>query len=146
VLTAQAALAIALKCLPPAVAPVMVGIAQHESGLDPSAVHHNANGTTDWGLAQVNSSNFSWTGLTPNTALDPCANLRAGAMVLFAKYNGNPPAAVKIAYANDVMRRLQPAPGAPPIQAILSTPDPPPEPDDGFVVAKPVSQQTLILP
>jgi Transglycosylase SLT domain len=106
-LSVQAALAIALKCVPPAVAPVMVGIAQHESGLDPAAVHHNANGTTDWGLVQVNSSNFAWTGLTPSTALDPCANLRAGAMVLFAKYNGNPPAAAKIAYANDVMRRLR---------------------------------------
>lgn len=67
-LSVQAALAIALKCLPPAVAPIMVGIAQHESGLDPAAVHHNANGTDDVGIVQVNSSNFGWTGLTWQSA------------------------------------------------------------------------------
>jgi hypothetical protein len=145
-LTVQAALAIALKCVPPAVAPVMVGIAQHESGLDPAVVHHNANGTYDVGIAQVNTSNFGWTGLTWQTALDPCANFRAGAKVLFAKYNGNPPDAVKAAYADDVLKRLQPASDASPIQAMPATPDPPPEPDDEPVVAKPVSQQTLILP
>jgi hypothetical protein len=105
-LSLQAALVIALKCVPPAVAPVMVAIAQHESGLDPAVVHHNAKGTDDVGIAQVNTSNFAWTGLTWQTALDPCANFRTGAMVLFAKYNGNPPAMVKTAYADAV---LQPA-------------------------------------
>jgi hypothetical protein len=106
-LSVNAALAIAMKCLPPAVAPIMVGIAQHESGLDPAAVHHNANGTDDVGIAQVNTANFAWTGLTWQTALQPCASFRAGAMVLFARYNGNPPAPVKTAYANDVMNRLR---------------------------------------
>jgi hypothetical protein len=122
-LSIQAALAIALKCLPPAVAPVMVGIAQHESGLDPAAVRHNPNGTADVGIAQVNTSNFGWTGLTWQTALEPCANFRAGAMVLFAKYNGNPPDAVKAAYANDVLQRLQ-APAAAPASPPCPAPDP----------------------
>jgi len=101
-MTVAAALAIANACLPPSVAPIMVGIAQHESGLDPNIVHRNANGTIDVGLAQVNSANFGWLGLTPQTALDPCRNLAAGAAVLFAKYNGDPPGAAKAAYAAGV--------------------------------------------
>jgi type IV secretion system protein VirB1 len=36
----------------------------------------------DAGLAQVNSSNFSRLGLTPENLFDPCTNLRAGAVVL----------------------------------------------------------------
>jgi hypothetical protein len=132
ILTPAAALAIAMQCLPPAVAPVMVGIAQHESGLDPAAVHHNANGTDDVGIAQVNTSNFGWTGLTWQTALQPCASFRAGAMVVFSKYNGNPPDAAKAAYADAVLQRLQSASGNPP--AIPPSPsqdaidDPPGEP------------------
>ncbi len=74
----------------------MVGISQQESGLDPAAVHRNPNGTIDVGLAQVNSANFGWLGLTMQTAMDPCRNLAAGARVLLAKYNGNPPATIKL--------------------------------------------------
>jgi hypothetical protein len=48
------ALISANHCVPPAVAPLMVGIARHESGLDPAAVHRNANGTIDVGIAQIN--------------------------------------------------------------------------------------------
>ena len=123
-LTPAAAMALALRCVPPAVAPIMVGIAQHESGLDPIAIHHNANGTVDVGLAQVNSANFVWLGLTLQTALDPCRNLAAGARVLLAKYNGNPPDIVKAAYATAVTARIRDlgnAPSAPP----SSPPDPP---------------------
>ena len=61
------------------------------------------------GLSQVNDVNLGWTGLSPQTALDPCANFRAGAKVLFAKYNGNPPDAVKAAYAQRVISAI-PAP------------------------------------
>jgi hypothetical protein len=85
----------------------MVGIAQHESGLDPTAVHRNTNGTVDVGLAQVNSANFGWLGLTMQTALDPCRNLAAGAQVLLVKYNGNPPDAGKVAYATSVTARIR---------------------------------------
>ena len=93
-------------CVPPSLAPVMVGIAQHESGLDPVAIHRNANGTLDVGIAQINSSNFGWLGLTLETALDPCRNIAAGARVLFAKYNGTPPDTIKAAYANGVLTSI----------------------------------------
>jgi hypothetical protein len=79
----------------------------HENpALDPAAMHHNPNGTTDVGLAQVNTVNFNWTGLTMQTAMEPCQNLRAGMMVFFAKYNGNPPDEIKRAYAEGAMKRI----------------------------------------
>jgi len=106
VLTISAALALANACVGPTLAPVMVGIAQHESGLDPAAINHNRNGSTDYGIAQVNSANFGWLGLNAQTAMDPCQNLRAGARVLLAKYNGNPPDADKITYAAAVMAAI----------------------------------------
>jgi hypothetical protein len=105
-LTLAAALSIANACVGPALAPVMVGIAQHESNLNPIAQHLNLNGSWDIGIAQVNTSNFGWTGLTMATALDPCANFQAGAKVLFAKYNGSPPDGVKAAYAADVIAKI----------------------------------------
>lgn len=107
-LTVQAALAIALTCptLPASLAPIMVGIAQHESGLDTTIIHHNDNGTVDVGLAQVNSSNFGWLGMTMQTAMDPCKNLAAGARVLFARYNGNPPDSLKATYTAGIMANL----------------------------------------
>lgn len=112
VLTVPAALAIALTCptLPPSLGPIMVGISQHESGLDTNAMHRNSNGTVDVGLAQVNSANFLWLGLTMQTAMDPCMNLAAGARVLFAKYNGNPPDSVKAVYSAGIMARLSRVP------------------------------------
>lgn len=106
-MTLEAVLAIALTCptLPPSLAPIMAGIAMHESGGDPNAVHYNPhNLTTDYGLAQVNTVNLGWTNLT--NPFDPCANLTAGAKVLFAKYNGNPPDSIKAIYAAGVMTRL----------------------------------------
>lgn len=111
-MTLEALLAIALTCqpLPASLAPIMVGIAQHESGLDPTAIHHNTNGTVDVGLAQVNSANFGWLGLTMQTALDPCTNLAAGARVLFARYNGNPPDSVKAVYSAGIMANLAHSP------------------------------------
>jgi soluble lytic murein transglycosylase-like protein len=106
VLTPAAAMALALQCVPPSVAPVMVAIAEHESGLNPVAIHRNANGTVDIGLAQVSSSNFAWLGLTLQAALDPCRNLAAGARVLLAKYNGNPPDSLKATYTSGIMANL----------------------------------------
>ncbi len=107
VLTAAAVLALANACVGPSLAPIMTGIAQHESGLDPAAINHNPNGTVDVGLAQVNSSNFGWLGLTMADALDPCLNLKAGARVLLVRYNGNPPDAGKVAYASAVTARIR---------------------------------------
>jgi hypothetical protein len=111
-MTTAAVLALANTCVGPSLAPIMTGIAQHESGLDPTIVHHNANGTVDVGLAQVNSANFGWLGLTMQTALDPCSNLAAGARVLLVRYNGNPPDTVKAAYASAVTARIHHLDGA----------------------------------
>jgi hypothetical protein len=93
-------------CVPPSVAPIMVAIAQHESGLDPHAVHRNPNGTYDVGISQVNSSNFGWLGLDMRTAMDPCRNLAAGAKVLLVRYNGVPPPEIASAYAADVATKI----------------------------------------
>jgi type IV secretion system protein VirB1 len=130
VLTPAAAMALALQCVPPSVAPIMVAIAEHESGLDPVAIHRNANGTVDVGLTQVNSGNFTWLGLTLQTALDPCRNLAAGARVLLAKYNGKPPDTAKAAYATAVTAR---------IRDLSTTPSAPPSspPNPSVVYAKP---------
>lgn len=107
ILTPAAALAIALQCVPPSMADLMVGIAQHESGLNPNAIHHNPNDTTDAGLVQVNSSNWGWLGIhSLQDALDPCTNLAAGVKVLLARYNGNPPDAGKMLYAASVLDAL----------------------------------------
>ncbi|MEA3641959.1 MAG: lytic transglycosylase domain-containing protein [Lamprobacter sp.] len=40
----------------------------------------------DAGLAQINSENWSWLGLTPETVFDPCTNLAAGERVLIDAY------------------------------------------------------------
>jgi type IV secretion system protein VirB1 len=101
-LTVAAALALAAQCgggLDPI---MLVGIAQHESRLDPAAIHVNANGSKDIGLLQINTSNFAWLGLTAETALDPCTSMRAGATVLtaFSAYNtGSPTRGIANGYA-----------------------------------------------
>lgn len=128
-LSMAAALSIANACLPPSVAPIMLGIAQHESGLDPTLVHKNANGTLDVGLAQINTSNFGWLGLTMETAKDPCRNLAAGARVLFARYNGSPPDAVRAAYAAAIDRRIRTLDAAPDSLALVP---PAPEEEDAI--------------
>ena len=150
VLTPAAALSLALQCpgLPPALAPVMVGIAQHESGLRTDAVNRNQNGTVDVGISQINSANFGWLGLTFETALNPCVNLVAGARVLLAKYNGDPPIAGKIAYASDVMARIsaaamkvQAAQGGPPDSPGASMADQ----NDTSVFTRPGSGRELVF-
>ncbi|WP_305045992.1 lytic transglycosylase domain-containing protein [Geoalkalibacter sp.] len=58
-------------------------IAKVESGFDPLALQKNANGSTDFGVMQINSS---WIGRWPDVNLetlrDPCGNVRIGARVL----------------------------------------------------------------
>lgn len=137
------ALISANHCVTPSLAPIMVGIAQHESGLDPTAVHRNPNGTIDVGLAQVNSSNFGWLGLTMQTAMDPCRNLAAGARVLLVRYNGNPPDTVKAAYSADVTARIRTLDGDGAAVTIAEAPCPPDDRLDGWhVVAIPHRCQT----
>jgi soluble lytic murein transglycosylase-like protein len=95
----------------PSVSPdVLISVAYTESGLDPLAIHDNATGAVlhpgtrgdaialadqliasshrpDLGLMQINSPvNLKRTGLTVETAFDPCASIRAGAQLLLDDY------------------------------------------------------------
>jgi len=58
------------------------GIAKVESGLDPSAINQNRNGTVDVGLMQVNSIWAEQLGKTWDHLDDPCTNIMAGAWIL----------------------------------------------------------------
>ncbi|WP_158923660.1 lytic transglycosylase domain-containing protein [Acidisphaera sp. S103] len=113
ILTVPAAIALALSCnIPRPVVPVIVGIARHESGLNTAAINHDANGTIDAGLAQVNSSNWGWLGIhSLRQALDPCTNLRGGVRVLLARYNGNGSDVSKMIYAASVLAGIPQASG-----------------------------------
>jgi type IV secretion system protein VirB1 len=44
----------------------------------------------DAGLSQINSENWAWLGLTPETVFIPCTNLRAGERVLLEAYTHAP--------------------------------------------------------
>ena len=57
-------------------------IAKVESGLDPSAINQNNNGTVDVGLMQVNSIWAEQLGKTWDHLDDPCTNVMAGAWIL----------------------------------------------------------------
>ena len=103
-------------CLPPAMRPVMVGIAANEfrgRPIDTDATHINANGTTDYGAGQVNTVNMGWTGLANGDWRDPCQNLQAAMKVLFARYNGNAPDAAKATYASSAEAAVRAAGDAP---------------------------------
>ena len=75
--------------VPPSVA---LAVAQQESGFNPNAVSQpNSNGTQDYGVFQINSSNLASLGLTSNP-LDPEANINAGVNLLaqyLTQYGGN---------------------------------------------------------
>lgn len=141
VMTAQAlAVMIATQhCIPQSLTPVVIGIAQRESGLDPAAVRVNANGTTDYGLGQINSSNFVFlsaalhTPVNATTIFDPCLNMRASVAVLFARYNGNAPAPVKADYAAGIMAKVAALDGA----VTSVKPQEAPAPDPAAIYAKP---------
>lgn len=129
---------VAHQCVSPKLADAMVAIAQQESSLNQYAVHDNfpphtqgrgyfpatleeaqsliqilltaGHTSLDVGLTGINTVNFEKTGLTFASAFDVCRNMHAGAVVLFSKYNGNPPTD---AYAESVLAHLG-APGASP--------------------------------
>jgi type IV secretion system protein VirB1 len=102
-------LALALRCAPEVAPDTLLAVARHESGLAEWSLHDNTGNTSltyasleeaasagsariaaghsvDFGLMQVNSLNFSWLGLDPRTALDPCRNVAAGGEVLKRAY------------------------------------------------------------
>jgi hypothetical protein len=124
ILTAAAVLAIANQCLPPTLAPIAASIAMHENPkLDTQAVNVNRNGSVDYGLGQINSSNFAWLSTSLNTPVNAqtirdnaCLNLQAAIRILFVRYNGHPPDAVAARYASAAMAsiaQVDPAPTGP---------------------------------
>lgn len=73
--------------VPPSLA---LGIANHESGFNPSATNHNTNGTTDWGVMQLNDTTVQTLGVS--NPLDPQQNIDAGVSLLgkyLQQYNGD---------------------------------------------------------
>jgi type IV secretion system protein VirB1 len=109
-------LALAATCAPQVAPQTLAAIVQVESARDPLAIGINGGGrravrvttpeaaaayaesligaghSVDLGLAQINSRNLGWLGLTPRAAFDPCRNLAAGARVLEAAYQRAAPA------------------------------------------------------
>jgi hypothetical protein len=83
VLTGAALAALIAQCAGPnAPIDLLTRIVVHESGGNPSATKLNANGTTDYGLAQINSSNLAWLGETPTSIMNPCQNIAAEIRIL----------------------------------------------------------------
>ena len=68
------------------ISPVLLrAIASVESGLDPHALHVNANGTTDIGLMQINSwwlPRLTQYGIEAEDLREPCINVAVGAWIL----------------------------------------------------------------
>lgn len=105
-----ALLALAERCAPQVAAETLAAVAWTESRFDPLAIGVNSGGrpparpgsaeeaariarrfiergaNIDLGVAQINSANLARLGLTPETAFDPCRNLRAAATVLLEGY------------------------------------------------------------
>lgn len=105
-----ALLALAERCAPQVAPQTMAAVAWTESRFDPLAIGVNRGtrpatrprsaeeaasvarrliergANIDLGVAQINSANLARLGLTPETAFDPCRNLRAAATVLLEGY------------------------------------------------------------
>ncbi len=91
---------------------LLLAIAQHESGLNPSAYNRNRNGSYDIGLMQINSS---WLpvlksyGIGETELKEPCINLNVGAWILannFVTY-GKSWRAVGAYNAKDELKRVR---------------------------------------
>nr|WP_316629446.1 lytic transglycosylase domain-containing protein [uncultured Brevundimonas sp.] len=117
-LTVAATLALATQCAPTIAPSTMLSIVSVESRFDPLAIGVNgrprltvtasspseavtkasaliATGrSVDLGLAQINSGNLDWLGLTVADAFDPCINLSAAARVLQDGYRRSDAASV----------------------------------------------------
>ncbi len=99
---------------------LLAAIAWQESGMNPSASHRNANGTSDIGLMQINSSwlpKLARHGVSERDLRDPCVNILVGAWILASNlremgvsiqglgaYNARDPVK-RVAYARQVLRR-----------------------------------------
>ena len=58
---------------------VLMAIAWHESHFWPWRAHRNSDGSTDYGLMQINSKNLPSLHLNDQTVMATCANIQAGA-------------------------------------------------------------------
>jgi soluble lytic murein transglycosylase-like protein len=117
---------------------LLVAIARTESGLNPSAVGHNRNGTRDLGLMQINSAwlpTLSRYGIREHDLFDACTSIHVGAWVLaqniqrlgytweaVGAYNAVDPA-LRRAYAEKVRRNLVPSrPAGRPARSLATQP------------------------
>ena len=110
---------------------LLYAIARVESGLNPTAVAWNRNGTRDIGLMQINSTwlpTLARYGVTERDLLEPCTSIHIGAWILAGNiarlgytweavgaYNAANPS-LRRAYVRKVRRHL-PAPSATPTPA-----------------------------
>lgn len=102
---------LAAQCAPGVAPETLLSVVQVESGFDPLAIGINgkprvtvtastpadaaakvsaliaAGRSVDLGLAQINSRNLSWLGMSVEAAFDPCQNLAAAARVLQGGYD-----------------------------------------------------------
>jgi soluble lytic murein transglycosylase-like protein len=68
---------------------ILQAIAQHESRMNPRALHRNRNGSRDIGLMQINSS---WLGflaryhISEADLFDPCTNIHVAAWILGSNF------------------------------------------------------------
>lgn len=74
-----AAAAVRAAGFPAAMVPVMVAIAMAESSLRPTATHTNSNGSTDYGLFQINSSHTDVLGM--GSWSDPYVNAKMAKVI-----------------------------------------------------------------
>lgn len=64
---------------------LLYAIAKTESGMNPSAINRNENGSVDLGLMQINSIWFPTLrrhGIDEKALLDPCTSIHVGAWIL----------------------------------------------------------------
>ena len=109
-LSLAAALALAAQCAPAVAPETLLSVVQVESRFDPLAIGVNgaprievtptsvedavgkagaliaAGRNIDLGLAQINSKNLAWLGLSLREVFDPCRNLTAAARILADGY------------------------------------------------------------
>jgi type IV secretion system protein VirB1 len=114
ILTMSAFLTLANQCGEGIAPSTLANLQAHESGFNVLALNINGNGggtvkgiktksqaialaktlyerdiSFDAGIAQINSKNFKWLGVTPETVFDPCEAIKAQTRLLrsYSKYN-----------------------------------------------------------